>query len=80
MGTSYTKDYAIFTVMGKMYTMRSVVFSKGEYFLYSALRSIFGGGYYSYYALRSIFGGGYYIYYALRSIFGGWILYLLCTT
>ena len=43
MDTLYTKDYAIFTVMGKMYTMHSVVFFEGEYVLYAALRSIFWG-------------------------------------
>ena len=41
--TCYTKDYEVFMLMGTAYSMYYVVFSGGDYYLYYALRGIFGG-------------------------------------
>ena len=83
--TICTMHYAVFSGVDTICTMHYVVFSGGGYYLYYALRSIFGGwilfilcttqyfrGVNTIYTMHyAVFsGGGYYLYYALRRIFG----------
>ena len=41
----YYKVYGVFMLIDTAYTKHYIVFSGGGYYLYCALRSIFGGGY-----------------------------------
>ena len=60
-----TVNFAVFSKVDTICTMHYAVFS--------------GGGYYLYYALRSIFGGWILFVVCTSHSFWGWILFVLCT-
>ena len=73
----YIIHYVVFFRGRMLFILWALHYCRGVDIIYTMHYAVFsGGGYYLYYALRSIFGWWIYIYHALRSIFGGWILFI----